>query len=175
MCLCMKWGWCDDLVEWVSCVFSYKVRMMWLSWWVSDICLCMKWWWCDDLVEWVSCDCVWSEDDVMMLLSECHVCEYKKTTEAGGLTPLQPPFWCLVSMMSYTMKWGWCDEVFEWVSCVCVWSEDVVMMLCSCVVCLSMKWKWCDDFVAWVSCVLVSQVRMMWLCCWVSVMCLCMK
>ena len=86
MCLCMKWGWCDDDVEWVLCVclwskhdvmlllseclvFVYKVRMMWWCCWLSIMCLRMKWGWCDNVVEWVSCVCVWSEDDVIKLLS----------------------------------------------------------------------------------------------------------
>ena len=121
---------------------------MWWSCWVNVMCLCMKWGWFDEVVEWVSCVCVWSENDVMRLLSECHVFEYE----------VRMMWWCcLVSVMCLCMKWGWCDDVVEWVSCVSVWSDDDVMMLLSV----------CDLF--------VYEVRMMWWGCWVSVMCLWMK
>ena len=136
--------------------------------------------WCDWVDEWVSFVCVWSKNDEKMLLSECHVFVYE----------IRMMWWCCwvsvmclsmkwrccgVSAMCLCMKWGICDDVDEWVSCACVWSKDL-----------------CDDVVEWVSfvCVwrqddvmnlltechvLVYEVRMMWWCCWVSVMCLCMK
>ena len=130
MCLCMKWGWCDDGVEWVSCVcvwseddammlliefhvFVYEVRLIWWGCWVIVICLSMKWEGCDAVVEWVSCVCVWSEIHLMMLLSECHVFEYE----------VRMMWWCCwLSFMCLCMKWGWCDDVVEWMLCVCVWS-----------------------------------------------------
>ena len=121
MCLSMKWGWCDDVVEWVS-LFVYDLRMMWWSCWVSVMCLCIKCGFCDDVVEWVSCVFEWSEDDVIKLLSECHVFVYK----------VWILWWsCWMSVMCFLMKWGWCDDVDEWVSCVCGLSEDDVMMLMS--------------------------------------------
>ena len=94
----------------------------------------------------MSCVCVWSEDDVMMLLSDYH---------------------------AFVFEWGWYnhfleyivglwskvnDDAVEWVSCVCVWSEDDMMM---------MLLSECYAF--------VYEVRMIWWCCWVSFMCLCIK
>ena len=139
MCLSMKWGWCDDVVMWVSCVcvwsevdvmillneclvFVYEVRMMWWSCCLSVISLCMKLEWCDEVVDWVSCVCVWNEDDVMILLTECHVFVYE----------VRMIWWsCWVSVVCLCIKCGWSDddvvkchffvyEVVEWVSCVCV-------------------------------------------------------
>ena len=133
MCLCMKWGWCKDVVYWVSCVcvwseyditifFEYIVGL-WIK--VNE-----------DAVEWVSCVCLWSKDDTMLLLNEC-VCVF---------------FW----LYCCPVKWGWCDDVDEWMSSVCVWSEDDGMLLSECHV-------------------FAYEVRIMWWCCWVSVMCFCMK
>ena len=95
MCLCMKWGWCDDVVEWVSCVFVNKVRMMWWCCWVSVMCLCMKWGWCDETIECEACVFVWSEDDVMRLLNETHVFVYEVRMMW---------WWCWVSVMCLSMK-----------------------------------------------------------------------
>ena len=77
LCLFMKWGWCDDVFRWGCLVIVYEVRMKLWCCWVNVMCLCMKWGWCDEVVEWVSCVWVWSEDDVMVLLSECHVFVYE--------------------------------------------------------------------------------------------------
>ena len=165
MCLCMKWGWCADVVEWVSCVwvwseddvmmllsechvFVNEVRMMWWSCWVSVMCLCMKLGWCADVVEWVSCVWVWCEDDKMMCMSECHAFVYE----------VRMMCWCCwVSVMCLCIKWGWSDEVVDWVLCFCLWREDYVMRLLS----------ECHVF--------VYEVRMMWWCCWLSVVSLLMK
>ena len=145
----MKWDWCDDRVECVSCVLVYEVKMMWWSCWMSVMSLSMKWGWCDDVVECVSCVWVWSEDDMMMmLLSECHVFLWIKWGWSDDV---------VVKWVSLFMKWGWCDEIIEWVSCVSLWSEDDVMLLFS------------------ESHVFVYEVRRMRWCCWVSVLCLCMK
>ena len=124
-------------------VFVYEVRMMWWYCWVSALCLCMKWGWWDDLVEWVSWVCIWSKDDVMVLLNECYVFVYEVRVMWWN-------YW--VSVMTLCMNWGWFDEVVEWVSCVCVLSEvDVMKLLIE-----------CD--------VLVYAVMMIWWSCWVSVM-----
>ena len=167
MCLCMKWGWCDDVVDWESCVcvwskndmmrlltechvfvyevgimwwscwvivmlFVYEVRMMCWCCWVSVMCLCMKWGWCDDDVEWVSCVCVWSEVDLMMLLSDCHVVVYEVRLMWWScwvsewhifVYEVRLMWWsCWVSVVCLCMKRGWFDDVFEWLSCGCVWS-----------------------------------------------------
>ena len=145
-------------------VFVYEVKMMWWEYWVRSMCLCMKWGWCDAVIEWDACVCVWSDDDVMMLLSECHVFVHE-------VRMMWWEYW--VRSMCLCMKWGWCDDAVEWVSCVCVLSEDDVMLLLTeclvfvydvkmsgwwccwvSVMCLSMKWGWCDA-VEWVSCVWV--------------------
>ena len=144
-------------------VFVYEVRMKRSCCWLSVMCLCIKWEWCDDdvvdwvvcvcvwsddLVEWVSGVCVWSEDDVMILLNECHVFVYE----------VMIMWWRRwLSVMGLCMKWVGCDDVVDWVSCVCVWSEIDVMMLLS----------ECHFF--------VYEVRIIWWCCWVSVLCLYMK
>ena len=127
----------------------------------------MKWVWCDDFVECVSCDCVWSEDNLMMVVIKCRVFEYEVRLILWSCWVIESPvfvyevrmmWWgCWVSVICLCLKWGWCDEVIEWVSRVYVWSEDDVMSLMS----------ECHVF--------VFEVRMMGLSCWVSVMCLCMK
>ena len=148
----MKWCWCYELVECVSYVM-YEVRLMWWCcwvsvvslymksgwcdevWWVSVICLYMRWGYSDDVDEWVSCVCVWSDDDVMMLLSDCHAFVYE----------VRMMWLCWrVIVVCLCRNWGWCDDVVEWVLCVSVGSEDDIM-----------KWGWCDDVVEWVLCVCV--------------------
>ena len=151
VCLCMKWWWCDDVVDWVSlfvllliechvfvCVWSEDDVLMLLS--ECRVFMCMKCGWCDDVVKWVSCVSVWSKDVVMMLLHECHVIVYK----------VMMMWWCYcVSVVCLCMKWGWCDDVLERVSCVCVWSEDDVMRVLS-------EWHvFVYKVVEWVSCVCV--------------------
>ena len=170
-------------------VFVYEVMMMWWCC-LSVVCLWRKWEWCVDVVEWVSCVSVWSETDVMMLLSECHVFAYKVRMmwwwcccvsvvslcqwSMDNVMMLLCEYhvfvyemrmmrWCCwVSVMCLCMKLGWCEDVVEWVSCVCLWCEDDVMKLISD----------CHVFVYEVrlmmmlvskSRVFVYEVRMMWL------------
>ena len=146
MRFCKKLGWCDDLVE------------------SSIMRLCLKWDWCNEVVDWVSCVCVWNKDDVMILLNNCHAFVYE----------VRMLCWCCwISVIRLCMKWGWCDEVDEWVSCVWLWSDDDMMMFLTeylvfayevrliwwccwlSVMCLCIDWGWCDDIVEWVSCVCV--------------------
>ena len=149
-------------------VFVNEVRMMWWCCWVSVVFLWMKWGWCDDVAEWVSCVCVWSAADVIVyeVLIE-FVCLLMKWGKMR---------WCYyVSVVCLCMKWGWCDDVVERVSCVCVCSEDDVMILFEWVSCV---WVWnVDDVLMLLSeChAFVYEVRMMRWSCWMSVMCLSMK
>ena len=112
-------------------VLVYEVRMMWWCCWVSCMCLSMKCGWCDDVDEWVSCVFEWSNNDMMMFLSKCHVFVYEVRMMWWG---------CWVSVICLCMNLGWCDDIVAWVSCafvyffdyiVVLWSEDDVMMLIS--------------------------------------------
>ena len=155
---CHLFVYVDWTMIWICWASVMCLFMKWWCYWVSVMCLSMKWGWCDEVVEWMSCVCVWSDDDLMIFLNECHVFVY----EVGMKIRC-----CCVSVICLSMKWGWCDEdvgdcvscvyvwskndekmlLSEWVSCVCVWSEDDVMKLLS----------ECHVF--------VYEVRMMWWCC----------
>ena len=163
--LLMKWGWSDDVIDLVSClcgwseddlmmlliecrIFKNEMRMIWWCCWLSFVSLKMKWGWSDDVANWVSCLCGWSEFDLMMLLIECRIFKNE----------MRMIWWCCwFCVVSLWMKWGWSDDVVDWVSCLCGWNEDDQMMLL-------------------IDCrVFVDKVRMIWWCCWLSVVSLWMK
>ena len=140
-------------------VFVYEVMMMWWCCWVSVIFLCMNLGWSYEVVECVSCVCVWSDDDLMMLLIECRVFvdEVRIMWWCSWVSvkffeyEVRMIWWrCWVSVLSLRMKWGWFDDVVDWVSCICGWSEDDLMRLLSECHVFVFEWEWYNHFLEYI-------------------------
>ena len=143
----IKWGWSDDVVDWVSCVCGWSeddlmVLLIECRKFVDEVG------WSDDVVDWVSCVCGWSDDDLIMLLIQCRV----------FMDEVRIIWWCYwFNVVCLWMKRGWSDDVVDWVSCVCGWSEDDLM-------------KTLSEYL-----VFAYKMRMIWWCCWLNFVCLWMK